>query len=167
MKWQAVVPVCTLLALGLASPAFAEEGDWHGKSVLVNVDRTSKQLADRANHAVAIYEWDGAVYNSDNQAFLDKAQYQVVGLVDTGVQAGGYKTFTAADGSKVFAKYAVTQPSPRGADGKFEFTGGTGKYEGITGTGTFHFVMLTDRTAVDELTGHYSIPAQMVGSSSK
>jgi hypothetical protein len=167
MKQRAIVPIGILVALGVASPAVAEEGDWHGKSVLVTIDRTSKQLTDRANHAVAIYEWDGAVYNGDNKAFLDKAQYHVVGLVDTGVQAGGYKTFTEADGSKVFAKYVVTQPSPRGADGKFEFTGGTGKYEGITGNGTFHFVMLTDRTAVDELAGHYNIPDRMVGSSSK
>jgi len=47
-------------------------------------------------------------------------------VVDTGVIRGGYKTFTEADGSKVFAKYTVTEFKLPEVNGTFEFTGGTG-----------------------------------------
>ena len=76
-------------------------------------------------------------------------------VVDTGVIRGGYKTFTEADGSKVFAKYNVTEFKLPEVNGTFEFTGGTGKYTGITGNGTFHYVRVSDKAAWDELVGDY------------
>jgi hypothetical protein len=45
----------------------------------------------------------------------------------SGVSGHGYKTFTEADGSKVFAKYTVPQVKLPDILGTFEFTGGTGK----------------------------------------
>jgi hypothetical protein len=75
------------------------------------------------------------------------------------VSGHGYKTFTEADGSKVFAKYTVTQVKLPDILGTFEFTGGTGKYMGINGGGNFHVVMLSDAAQYDELRGEYTIPA--------
>jgi hypothetical protein len=88
-------------------------------------------------------------------------------VVDTGVIRGGYKTFTEADGSKVFAKYTVTEFKPPVVNGAFEFTGGTGKYQGITGNGTFHYVRVSDKAAWDELVGEYKIPTAVAGTATK
>ena len=155
-----------MLAVGGGPPAAAEEaGQWHGKGILVVVEKTSMKVEDRANHTVAATEYDGAIYNNDGNPFLDKARYQVVALNDSGVTRGGYKTFTGADGSKVFAKYSVTESKPPEHRGTFEFTGGTGKYEGITGSGTFRIVYISDRVGWDELSAEYTIPTPKAGSS--
>lgn len=139
---------------------------WHGQGVLVVTQVTQLKLEDRAGHMVGVSDYDGAVYNAQGKPFLEKARYQVAGLLDTQGSNIGYKTFSEADGSKVFAKYAVTQVKLPEINGTFEFTGGTGKYEGITGRGTFHLVRVSDKAAVDELTGEYTLPT-MTGSSSK
>ncbi len=151
----------TGLLLALAAPAAAEEsGQWHAKGVLVILEKHTVKVEDRANHTVTLLDWDGAVFNSDGKPFLDKARYQVVSVTDVGVSSGGYKTFTDADGSKVFAKYRRTEANPPEFRGTFEFIGGTGKYEGITGSGTFHVVLISDRTGLDELRAEYRIPAR-------
>jgi hypothetical protein len=164
-SWAALT---LMLATANTLPAAAEEsGHWHGLSVLVRTDQKVAKVEDRANHMVYVNEYDGAVYNGDGKPFLDRARYQVVALVDVGVTAGGYKTFTEADGSKVFAKFTVTEGKMPDIRGTFEFTGGTGKYEGITGKGTFHDVFVSDKAGWDELEGEYKIPAAVTGAASK
>jgi hypothetical protein len=164
-SWAALTLV---LATANSLPVAAEEsGHWHGLSVLVATDKKVAKVEDRADHMIYVTEYDGAVYNGDGKPFLDKARYQVVALVDTAVSRGGYKTFTDADGSKVFAKYAVTEVKMPDVRGTFEFTGGTGKYEGITGNGTFHDVFVSDKAAWDELVGDYKIPTAVAGTASK
>ena len=153
------------LTLAATLPAAAEDsGHWHGLSVIVATDKKAAKVEDRADHMVYLTEYDGAVYNGDGKPFLDKARYQVVSFGDTAGFRSGYKTFTDADGSKVFAKYTVTEFKMPEARGTFEFTGGTGKYEGITGNGTFHDVFVSDKAAWDELVGEYKIPAATTAS---
>ena len=103
---------------------------------------------------------DGAIHNADGKPFLDKARYQVLALTDSTVGTRGYKTFTEADGTKVFATFKVTEFKPPEINGTIEFTGGTGKYAGITGKGTFHLVRVSDKAAWDELIADYTIPKQ-------
>ena len=159
---------CVVLALAVpaaAVPAVAEEaGQWFGRAVLVTLSSKSVKLEDRADHTVSVTEFDGAVFNADGKPFLDKARYQVVDLTDAGTSSGGHKTFTEADGSKVFAKYVLKDAKPKEFRGTFEFTGGTGKYAGITGRGEYHVVQVSDTALWDELRGEYKIPAT-VGSS--
>jgi hypothetical protein len=151
---------CVVLALAVpaaAVPAVAEEaGQWFGRAVLVTL--SSKSLEGRADHTVSVTEFDGAVFNADGKPFLDKARYQVVDQTDAGTSSGGYKTFTEADGSKVFAKYVLKDTKPREFRGTFQFTGGTGKYAGITGSGNYHVVLISDTALWDELRGEYKIP---------
>jgi hypothetical protein len=135
-------------------------------AALVVTDQKTVKVDDGTDHVVIVSEQDGAIQNADGNSFLDKARYQVVSVVDTGVIRGGYKTFTEADGSKVFAKYTVTEFKLPEVNGTFEFTGGTGKYQGITGNGKFHYVRVSDRAAWDELIGEYKIPT-VVGSAGK
>jgi hypothetical protein len=153
---------CVVLALAVpaaAVPAVAEEaGQWFGRAVLVTLSSKSVKLEDRADHTVSVTEFDGAVFNADGKPFLDKARYQVVDLTDAGTSSGGHKTFTEADGSKVFAKYVLKDAKPREFRGTFEFTGGTGKYAGITGRGEYHVVLVSDTALWDELRGEYKIP---------
>ena len=113
---------------GNGLPAAAEELRSPARSVRsVITDQKAAKVEDRANHMVYVTEYDGAVYNGDGKPFLDKARYQVVALVDVGEIGGGYKTFTDADGSKVFAKFTVTEGKRPDIRGTFEFTGGTGR----------------------------------------
>ena len=164
-SWAALT---LMLATANSLPAAAEEsGHWHGLSVLVRTDQKVAKVEDRANHMVYVNEYDGAVFNGEGKPFLDRARYQVVALVDVGVTGGGYKTFTDADGSKVFAKFTVTEGKMPDIRGTFEFTGGTGKYEGITGKGTFHDVFVSDKAAWDELVGDYKIPTEATGAANK
>ncbi len=152
--------VALVLAAGGAPwPAGAAEeaGQWFGRAVLVVTSSKAARLEDRANHVVSVSEMDGVVFNGDGRPFLDRARYQVVNLFDAGVSAGGYKTFTDADGSKVFARYAVTELGRPESRGTFEFTGGTGRYQGIAGRGEFRIHWLNDTTAWDELRGEYRI----------
>jgi hypothetical protein len=150
----------TAALLTLSSPAAAQQsGHWHGVAALVSVDQKTVKLEDQPNHVVNVNEEDGAIHNADGKPFLDKARYQVLALTDSAVGGRGYKTFTEADGSKVFAKFTVTALKLPEIDGTFEFTGGTGKYIGITGNGKFHLVRVSDKAAWDELVGDYTIPA--------
>ena len=144
---------------GAPTPAAAEEaGQWFGRAVLVVTSSKGVRVEDRPDHAVSLSEMDGVVFNGDGQPFLDKARYQVVNLFDAGVSVGGYKTFTDADGAKVFARYTVTTPGRLEARGTFEFTGGTGRYQGIAGRGDFRIGWLSETAAWDELRGEYRIP---------
>ncbi len=149
-----------LTAGGGLSAAAEESGQWHGKGILVIIASSAMEVEGLANHRVSITEFDGAVFNGDGKPFLDKARYHVVSLSDPGVTRGGYKTFTESDGSKVIAKYTVTEVKLPEVKGTFEFTNGTGKYQGITGSGTFRFVYVSEKAAWDELSGEYRIPTQ-------
>ena len=146
------------MAVGVSPAAAQEIGQWHGKGVVVVVDKISMKVEDRANHTVAATEFDGAVFNDEGKPFLDRARYQVVAVNDAGVLRVGYNTFTDADGAKVFAKYSVTESKPPEHHGTLEFTGGTGKYEGITGSGTFRLIYISDRVGWSELSAEYTIP---------
>jgi len=166
--FSSFVALTLVLATANSLPAAAEDsGHWHGLSVLVATDKKVVKLEDQPNHMVYVTEYDGAVYNGDGKPFLDRARYQVVSYDDTAVTRAGYKNFTDADGSKVFAKYTVTEAKMPDVRGTFEFTGGTGKYEGITGNGTFHDVFVSDKAAWDELVGEYKIPTAAAGTASK
>jgi hypothetical protein len=105
--------------------------------------------------------WVGIGYTSKSIVKLVGRQWRRV------VLDAASKNFTDADGSKVFAKYTVTEFKPPELNGAFEFTGGTGKYQGITGNGTFHYVRVSDKAAWDELVGEYKIPTAVAGTASK
>jgi hypothetical protein len=75
-------------------PAAADDiGHWRGLAALVVTDQKTVKV-DGADHVASLSEQDGAIHNADGKSFLDKARYQVVSVVDTGVIRGGYKTFT-------------------------------------------------------------------------
>jgi hypothetical protein len=155
--------VAAALAIAtFSSPlAAAEANKWFGKGVLVEVGGgKTATTEDQPNHKVMILDCDGAVVNADGGSFLDKARYQIVGIVDTAAGGYGYKTFTEADGAQVFAKYTVTELKLPDIKGTFEFTRGTGKYEGIKGGGQFHVTVLSDKTQYDELHGEYTLAAE-------
>ena len=156
------------LMLAATLPAAADDsGHWRGLAALVVTDQKTAKIDDRADHVASISEQDGAIHNADGKSFLDKARYQVVSMFDSVGIPGGYKTFTEADGSRVFAKFTVTLIKPPEVNGTFEFTGGTGKYQGITGNGVFHYVSVSDKAAWDELIGDYKIPTAAAGTASK
>jgi hypothetical protein len=159
MKRVLLAMAAGFVLVSTAVPSNAEEnGKWYGKGVIVATLNKSVSAQDLSDHSLMLFECDGAVVNAEGKPFLDKARYQLVGLVDSTVGGHGYKTFTEADGSKVFAKYTVIEAKLPNILGKFEFTGGTGKYAGITGGGDFHVMMLSDVTQYDELHGEYRIP---------
>lgn len=164
-KWICcAAPVLTVLfsanmILGLTFPvAAAEKGKIKTRAVLVTTKQVASTLEDVKDHSLLYLEQDGVVFNSGGE-FLDKARYQLFYMSDSsGMVAGGYKIFTAADGSKVFAKFEDTEQSPPVYKGKVEFTGGTGKYAGVKGRGTWTYTTIADTVAIDEMDGDYEIP---------
>jgi hypothetical protein len=158
-KWQAT-SFAFVVALGVSSPASAaESGHWNGRGVLVVTNAQTAKVADSNDHQVNLTETDGVIFNDGGQSFLPNARYQVVGLDDSGgMVSGGYKTFTADDGSQVFAKYKVLSGSRPTFKGEWMFVGGTKKYKGISGNGKFTVTWVSDTAAWDLLEGDYRIP---------
>jgi hypothetical protein len=155
-----------MFAMGGGSSTKAEDsGKWFGRAVLVTTSTKVARVEDRPDHTLSVTECDGVVFNGDGKPFLDKARYQIVDFTDAGASSIGYKTFTEADGSKVFAKYTLKEAKLPDLRGVFEFTGGTGKYAGITGGGEYHVVIVSDTALWDELRGEYKIPTAASGSS--
>ena len=137
----------------------AESGHWKGRGVLVVTNAQTVKVADSSDHQVSLTETDGVIFNEGGQSFLPNARYQVVGLDDSGgMVSGGYKTFTADDGSQVFAKYKVLGGSRPTFKGEWTFMGGTKKYKGISGNGKFTVTWVSDTAAWDILEGAYTIP---------
>jgi hypothetical protein len=133
------VILAILTALLIASPAFAEKVTANG--MLTNTQAVTFTVGDKPGHQIYLTKMEGMVQSA---GVLNNARYEITDLSDTAGQSGGYKTFTLPDGSKIFAKYEVTEPGDK-PKGKITFTGGTGKYEGITGTGTYS-AKFTDQT---------------------
>ncbi len=159
MKSTLVATTALTLVLTWMGAAWAEEGgQWHGKAVLVNTQIMTSSVGDDQDHALMMGDDRGLVFNEDGESFLDKAEYHVHWMVDTGGMVGGrYKTFIASDG-QVFAKFTITELSDAGGNGTWEFTKGTGKYEGITGRGDFKYTNVSDTVYWDLLEGEYKIP---------
>jgi hypothetical protein len=153
----AAVALCFALLAATNSQA-GEKGKWRGLAVLVTTKSEVTPVADQKDHSMMLFIQDGAVFNSSGSGFLDRARYQVTWAADTAKTNGGYKTFTAADGSLVFAYTTVTEAAPPDYRGTWEFTGGTGKYKGIRGKGVFHVHSLSDVASWDVLEGDYEIP---------
>ncbi len=161
MRWSIYGATALAIAAFSSPMAVAETNKWFGRGVLVEVGGgKTVTTEDQPDHKLMILDCDGAVANAEGKAFLDKARYQIVGIVDTAVGGHGYKTFTEADGAQVFAKYTVTEVKLPDIKGTFEFTRGTGKYAGITGGGNFHVTVLSDKTQFDELHGEYTLAAE-------
>jgi len=150
----------TLLTASICfTPLRAEEsGKWRGLGVLVTTQYHSTEVADQEGHAMMLGHDDGVVFNDGEGSFLDKARYEVVYGGDTAGAFHGYKTFTAADGSQVFAKFEVTEDAPPVLKGTWEFTGGTGTHKGITGNGVFTYTSVAEGVAYDVLEGEYKVP---------
>ena len=151
----------TLLAASLCfTPLQAEEsGKWRGLAVLVTTDAKTAEIADQEGHSIFLGHDDGVVFNDNGGSFLDKARYEVVFIADTaGMVDGGYKTFTASDGSQVFARFKGTETAPPVFKGTWEFLGGSGAYKGITGSGGYVYTSVADGVGWDVLEGEYKIP---------
>ncbi len=158
MSWFRIA-VVALGVLVLSTSAWAgETGKWLGKAVLTSVYFKSLAVADKDGHKIMMGEDAGLVFNENGEAFLDKAEYRVQWIVDTGgMVKGGYKTFTDTSG-KVFAKFTIGEFTDTGPIGTWEFVGGTGKYEGITGLGDFKVTNVSDAVYWDLLEGEYKLP---------
>ena len=101
-----------------------ESGHWKGKAVLIVTNQPTVKVADQSDHQLMLTEFDGIVFSEGEKPFLENARYQVVDLNEPGgLVSGGYKTFTAGDGSKVFAEYKVTGGAPPTFNGAWKFVG--------------------------------------------
>jgi hypothetical protein len=164
VRRSALLASVALVAGALASSAWAaKKGKWRAHAAVVAVSSKTVTIADQKDHYVYLGEWDGVLFTDGDGKFLENARYQFVDVIDSaGVVVtggdGGYKTFTAADGSQVFARFQGTEAAPPVYKGKWEFIGGTGKYNGIKGQGTYVYHSVTDTTAWDVLEGEYELP---------
>jgi hypothetical protein len=158
--WKCQPTIALVVALVVSCSANAEEsGHWKGRGVLVVTNTHMVKVPDSSDHQVSLTETDGIMFNEGSRSFLPNARYQVIGLNDSaGMVNGGYKTFTAEDGSQVFATYKNLGGSPPRFNGEWTFVGGTKKYKGISGNGKFTITWVSDTAAWDILEGDYRIP---------
>jgi hypothetical protein len=149
-----------LVLMALIAPAQAEQsGKWRGKAVLVTTSATESKIPGKPDHAVETGTQDGIIFNEDGSDFLATARYQVNYLFDSeGMVQGGYKTFTTADDSKVFARFALREAAYPILRGNWTFLSGTGKYQGISGSGTYEVHFVADGVLWDILEGEYKLP---------
>lgn len=158
-----------LLAVALVFPSLntptsaGEKGKWRAHAVSTAVSSKFVPVADQKDHSVYFGEWEGVVLTDGDSTFLQNARYQLVVMMDSAAAVipggdAGYKTFTAADGGQVFAKYQGTEAAAPVYKGKWEFVGGTGKYAGIKGHGSYTYHSVTDTTGWDVLEGEYELP---------
>ena len=162
-------PATRLLALALiipnlSAPSWAGEmGKWRAHAASTATYSKTVPIADQKDHSVFFGEWEGVVFTDGDSTFLQNARYQLVVLMDSAAVViaggdGGYKTFTAADGGQVFARYQGTEAATPVYKGKWEFIGGTGRYAGIKGHGTYTYHSVTETTGWDVLEGEYELP---------
>lgn len=153
-----------LLAASLAAPilAHADKGRFQGHCVLEGTQfHEVKALEGHPMKSAMSGELDGLVFHNGGgtalDKLLDKAHYHVAWVGDGG--GGGYclKTFTAKDGSKLFAR-CDSKATPTGSAGTITLLGGTGAFSGIKGKGKFNFVAVTDRVFWDDIEWDWETP---------
>jgi len=157
----AALAALILAALAVAPALAAEKGKFKGKAVLKSVSATSVKTADgHPGAALMVGEDDGVIFNENGSEFLDNARYQVTWSANgAGKVTGCYKTFTAANGDKVYAEcFGAFNADGKGAVGTVKLVGGTGKYQGIRGDGTFKVAVVSPGLVWDILEWSYETP---------
>lgn len=155
---------CALVTGLLAMPvlASADRGHFKGHAVLEGTQfHQVKTMEGHPMKSAMSGELDGLVFHNGGGStldkLLDKAHYHVAWVGDGG--GGGYclKTFTAKDGSKLFAR-CDSSATPTGSAGTITLLGGTGAFAGIKGKGKFNFVGVTDRVFWDDIEWQWETP---------
>lgn len=150
----------TLLVMPFS--ASADKGRFQGHAVLESTQFFEVKTMDGHPMKSAMAgELDGLIFHNGGGSaldqLLDKAHYHVAWVGDGA--GGGYcmKTFTAKDGSKLFAR-CESKATPTGSAGIIILVGGTGAFAGIKGKGKFNFVGVTDRVFWDDVEWVWETP---------
>jgi hypothetical protein len=160
-KWS-----CVVLLAGCAittQPAFAgEKGKFQGRSVLVATKFNEFKAPEGHPYKAALSgELDGLIFqmggSSKLDRMMDKAHYIVQWVGDAGGTGYCMKTFTTAEGHKIFAR-CDSVDNPKGSTGTLTLLGGTGPFNGIKGKGKFNFVAVTERVFWDDLEWEWETP---------
>ena len=160
--WRMFVSVLLTGLIALPTSASADKGVFKGHAVLESIQFVEvKALEGHPMKSAMAGELDGLVFynggGSKLDQLLDKAHYHVAWVGDGA--GGGYcmKTFTANDGSKLFAR-CDSKATPTGSTGTITLLGGTGAFAGIKGKGKFNFVAVTDRVFWDDVEWSWETP---------
>jgi hypothetical protein len=157
-----IFAICGLLLVGfLGYPDAAGAGEKFAlRGTLYRTKAEILEVGDPEGHRVGVSDWIGVVFNSASGGFLDTAQYIVKstsGGNKAAPTAGGYKIFAQRDGSKVFARFETTRVLDDGAEGTFQFMGGTDKLAGIKGGGKWRVYAVAPGLLWDSLEGEFEI----------
>ena len=162
---KASLRMALVAAALIASPLSAVAGDkgkFEGHAVLEVTKYTEyKAMEGHPMKSVSMGEMDGLMfYNGGTVALnrmLERAHYHVVFVGDGG--GGGYclKTFTTAEGHKLFAR-CESKATAKGGAGTVTLLGGTGPFAGIKGKGKFNVVFVTDRVSWDDMEWEWETP---------
>lgn len=156
--------VSALLSTILIAPmsASADKGRFQGHAVLESTQFTEiKAMEGHPMNSAMAGELDGLVFHNGGGStldrLLDKAHYHVAWVGDGGGSSYCMKTFTASDGSKLFAR-CEGKASATGSTGIIILLGGTGAFDGIKGKGKFNFVGVTSRVFWDDIEWEWETP---------
>jgi hypothetical protein len=147
-----------ILGLAAMPSAAAERGKFRGTAVLMNTQFQQIKAPDgNPGGAVMMGEMEGLVFNDAKKSFLDKAHYNVVWKGDGRGAGDCFKTFSMANGDKLFASCAG-KATGTGFEGTVELLGGTGAFSGIRGKGTYRLTNVSERVMWDVLEWDYELP---------
>jgi hypothetical protein len=157
-----ILAICGLLLVGLSVyPDLAAAGEKFAlRGTLYRTKAEILEVGDPEGHRVGVTDWIGVVFNSAGSGFLDTAQYIVKGTVGgnkAAPTAGGYKIFAQRDGSKAFARFETTRVLDDGAEGTFQFMGGTDKLAGVKGGGKWRVQAVAPGLLWDSLEGEFEL----------
>jgi hypothetical protein len=147
-------------SLAVAAPAQAgEKGRFRGLAVLHDTEFTEIKLPEEhPAKSMMLGAIAGAIFNDERKPFLDKALYEVTWAGDGTGFSYCFKTFTAKDGGKVFARCEATGAGRGYDEGVVTLLGGTGRYAGIKGKGKYHFSDVAGKVHWDVVEFDYEIP---------
>ena len=154
----------TLIALVAVSaqPVLAERGKFAEHAVLNNTKFHEIKTPEGHPYKSAwMGEQEGLLFHGSGgnklDRMLDRAHY-IVQFVGDG-STGGYcmKTFTTADGHKLFARCDY-KDNDKGSAGSVTLLGGTSPFTGIKGKGKFNFVTVTPVVNWDDIEWEWETP---------
>jgi hypothetical protein len=151
-----------VIAVMFSHVAHAERGKFIGHSVLNNSKFHEIKMPDGHPYKSAyLGEQEGLIFHNGGGSkldrMLDRAHYivQFVGDATT----GGYcmKTFTTAEGHKLFARCDY-KDNDKGSTGTVTLLGGSDPFTGIKGKGKFNFATVTPVVNWDDIEWEWETP---------
>lgn len=142
------------LALGLTTPAIAEQGT---AKILAPWEANGQLFQVAVDKVQFIGTFEGIMYIEQGEGLLDAALFtcpstQIIHILSNHLDGHGFCTIESPTGDYIYAEFTCVG-EPGSCSGKFSLTGGTGRLAGITGESDIIVRTALSGTTINEATG--------------